>query len=236
MRAPALDASGRNLQISHSPGAIDIGRDFFRMKLTPDFSRFCILLLSLLFLLACAEKADGRIDTVVIDAGHGGHDRGGIPGNYVTEKNVALDVAMRLRNDLLEAGFRVVMTRSSDVFVPLAMRCAIANSQRRAVFVSIHFNAAANRDARGVETYYYGSAGRLAASIHYRLTRNLGAPDRRIRSRRYFVLRNTQIPAVLVECGFLTNPYDASLVLKPAYRARLAQEIANGIIANRRTY
>ncbi|HEY5753164.1 MAG TPA: N-acetylmuramoyl-L-alanine amidase [Chthoniobacterales bacterium] len=206
------------------------------MNLAPVFFRFRILLLFPLFLLACLEKADARIDTVVIDAGHGGHDRGGIPTNYVTEKNVALDVALRLRNDLREAGFRVVMTRTNDVFIPLSMRCAIANAQRRAVFVSIHFNSAANRDARGVETYYYGSGGGLAASIHRRLTRNLGAPDRRIRSRRYFVLRNTRIPAVLVECGFLTNRYDASLALKSGYRARLAQEIANAIIANRRSY
>lgn len=206
------------------------------MKPASAFFRFCILFFSALLFLGWVDRAEARIDTVVIDAGHGGHDRGGIRTNYVTEKTVALDVALRLRNELRRAGFHVVMTRTNDVFVPLSVRCAIANAQRRAIFVSIHFNSAANRDARGVETYYYGSAGRLAASIHHRLTRKLGAPDRQIRSRRYFVLRNTRVPAVLVECGFLTNRYDASLALKSRYRARLAQEIADGIIANRRSY
>ena len=98
--------------------------------------------------LACSSYAakrsrsggDGSPVTVVIDAGHGGYDRGGIPGQRVSEKDMTLDVARRLKSVLAASGYRVVMTRDSDVFVPLGTRCAIANSNRNAIFVSVHFN------------------------------------------------------------------------------------------------
>src|SRR6266704_7096772 len=87
--------------------------------------------------------------TVVIDAGHGGHDRGGIPGQRIAEKVMTLDVAQRLRNVLSASGYRVVMTRDSDVFVPLPTRVSIANSCRNAIFVCIHFNATQRQGAGG---------------------------------------------------------------------------------------
>ena len=101
---------------------------------------------------ATPESSDSVI--VVIDAGHGGHDRGGIPGQRVAEKDMTLDVARRLRNVLSASGYRVVMTRDSDVFVPLPTRVAIANSYRNAIFVCIHFNATQRRSACGIETYF----------------------------------------------------------------------------------
>src|SRR5215470_19435625 len=96
-----------------------------------------------------SSGGDGSGTTVVIDAGHGGYDRGGIPGQRVAEKDMTLDVAQRLRNVLSANGYRVVMTRSSDVFVPLGGRVAIANSYRNAVFVCIHFNATGRSGASG---------------------------------------------------------------------------------------
>src|ERR1700746_1387831 len=95
--------------------------------------------------------------TVVIDAGHGGHERGGILGARGTEKVMTLDVAQRLRNVLQASGYRVVMTRDSDVFVPLGTRVSIANSYRNGIFVCIHFNSATRRGANGIETYFYSS-------------------------------------------------------------------------------
>src|SRR4029434_11060901 len=89
-----------------------------------------------------ASKDSGSSTTVVIDAGHGGHDRGGIPGQRVAEKEVTLDVAQRLNKTLAATGYRVVMTRDSDVFVPLGARVAIATSYPNAIFVSIHFHSA----------------------------------------------------------------------------------------------
>jgi N-acetylmuramoyl-L-alanine amidase len=173
-------------------------------------------------------------DTVVIDAGHGGQDRGGIPGNYVTEKIVNLDVSMRLQQKLRKAGLRTVMTRSTDVFIPLAGRVAAANYYPRAIFVSVHFNSAPNANARGIETYFYSSRSYpLAAAIHRRVI-GIAAQNRGLRQRGYYVLRNSRAPAVLVECGFLTNREDGRLALNANYRDRLASEIASGILAAKR--
>src|SRR5205809_8075604 len=100
-------------------------------------------------------QTSGPSTTVVIDAGHGGFDRGGIPGQRIPEKEMTLDVAQRLKGLLAAAGYRVVMTRDSDVFVPLPGRVAIANSYGNAIFVCIHFNSAKRMGAGGIETYFF---------------------------------------------------------------------------------
>jgi N-acetylmuramoyl-L-alanine amidase len=167
---------------------------------------------------------------VVIDAGHGGFDRGGIPGQRIAEKTMTLDVALRLRRVLEASGYRVVMTRDSDVFIPLPTRVAIANSYRNAVFVCIHFNAAPRGGANGIETYFYSRESLpLASAIHYYVSRGAPSPNRGIRRRGYYVLRKTGIPAVLVECGFLTNPTESQYAQTISYRQQLAEEIARGI-------
>jgi len=168
--------------------------------------------------------------TVVIDAGHGGHDRGGIPGQSVAEKEMTLDVAQRLRNVLAASGYRVVMTRDSDVFVPLGTRVAIANSYGNAIFVCIHFNATKRAGASGIETYFYGRDSLpLASAIHYFVTGGAPSANRGVRRRGYYVLRRTSVPAVLVECGFLTNPTEAAYAQSASYRQKLAEEIAAGV-------
>jgi len=177
---------------------------------------------------ATPESSDSVI--VVIDAGHGGHDRGGIPGQRVAEKDMTLDVARRLRNVLSASGYRVVMTRDSDVFVPLPTRVAIANSYRNAIFVCIHFNATQRRSAGGIETYFYSRDSLpLASAIHRLVVGGAPSSNRGVRRRGYYVLRKTNIPAVLVECGFLTNPTEAAYAQSASYRERLAEEIAAGI-------
>ena len=181
--------------------------------------------------LASTVSAQTRYTTVVIDAGHGGFDRGGIPGQRILEKNMTLDVALKLKPILEKAGYRVVMTRSSDVFVPLGARVAIANSNPNAIFVCIHFNSASRRGASGIETYFYSTeSAPLAASIHAAVVGGAPSENRGVRRRGYFVLRRTTIPAVLVECGFLTNPTEAQYAQTTAYRQKLAQEIARGIL------
>lgn len=172
--------------------------------------------------------------TVVIDAGHGGRDNGGIFGQKIPEKPYTLDVARRLAPLLRAAGFRVVMTRTDDTFIPLPERVRIANAQHNAVFVSIHFNSAIFT-GHGFETYYYASnAQPLAARIQSRLMRILPATENRgVKFRGYCVLRKTCIPSVLAECGFLTNPDEARMILQSKFRQRLAQAIAQAIIAQR---
>ncbi len=196
--------------------------------------RFILILLACVFLQASSSGLAASFDTVVIDAGHGGHDRGGIPGNYVTEKIVNLDVAARVQQKLRSGGLKTVMTRSGDVFIPLSGRVAAANSRSRCIFVSIHFNSAPNRDARGIETYFYSARSYpLAAAIHRRVV-SVAAENRGMKQRGYYVLRNCRAPAVLVECGFLTNRDDGRLALSSSYRDRLAGQIASGILAARR--
>ncbi len=188
-------------------------------------------ILALLLLFPASLSAERSFSTVVIDAGHGGFDRGGIPGQRVAEKIMALDVAQRLGKRLQRAGYRVVMTRDSDVFVPLGERVRIANRYRDAIFVCIHFNSATRVGANGIETYYYSSdSAKLAANIHRHVISGTTTDNRGIRRRGYFVLRRTSIPAVLVECGFLTNPTEARLALDPTYRQRLADRIADGVM------
>ncbi len=167
---------------------------------------------------------------IVIDAGHGGFDRGGIPGQRIAEKAMTLDVALRLKHLLQASGYRVLMTRDSDVFVPLPARVAIANSYRDAIFVCIHFNAAPRGGANGIETYFYSRQSLpLASAIHYYVSRGAPSPNRGVRRRGYYVLRKCTVPAVLVECGFLTNPTDAQYAQSVSYRQQLAEEIGRGI-------
>jgi N-acetylmuramoyl-L-alanine amidase len=192
----------------------------------------------LMTFLACSSYAakrsrsggDGSPITVVIDAGHGGHDRGGIPGQRVSEKDMTLDVARRLKSVLAASGYRVVMTRDSDVFVPLGTRCVIANSYRNAIFVSVHFNSATRRGASGIETYFYSRDSlSLASAIHHYVAGGAPSDNRGVRRRGYYVLRRTNMPAVLVECGFLTNPTEAAYAQNASYRQRLAEAIAAGV-------
>jgi len=167
---------------------------------------------------------------VVIDAGHGGFDRGGIPGQRVAEKTMNLDVAQRLKAILAAYGYRVVMTRDSDVFVPLPTRVAIANSYPNGIFVCVHFNSATRSGANGIETYFYSRESlALASAIHVNVAGGAPSANRGVRRRGYYVLRKTRIPAVLVECGFLTNPSEAQYALSASYRQNLAEEIARGV-------
>ena len=200
-------------------------------SLLPRFGRYLAGLTILAAALAFAPNESlAQSRTIVVDAGHGGFDRGGVPYQRVGEKNLTLDVAQRLKRVLESTGYRVIMTRNSDVFVPLGTRVAIANSYRNATFVSIHFNSASRSGANGIETYYYrGDSASLAASIHRHVVAISPSENRGIRRRGYFVLRRGAIPGVLVECGFLTNPVEASYAQNANYRQRLAEQIAKGI-------
>jgi N-acetylmuramoyl-L-alanine amidase len=190
--------------------------------------------IALVLLFGCADAAQAqttRFTTIVIDPGHGGFDRGGIPGQRVPEKTMTLDVSQRLKPLLERAGYRVIMTRDSDVFIPLGTRVAIANAQHDAIFVCVHFNSATRAGANGIETYFYSAeSAPLAASIQSSVVRSAGTENRGVRRRGYFVLRRTSIPAVLVECGFLTNPTEAQETQSATYRQQLAQSIARGIL------
>ena len=192
---------------------------------------------------------------VVLDAGHGGADGGCHTSWGLDEKDIALDIAKRVGNRLLRAGFDVVYTRLDDTFIELDDRPRRATNAKADVFVSIHANFAGSASARGCETYTMTLTGAdstgggrqdtswvagnrhdarntlLGYCIHSRLPGPLGEPDRGLRHARYVVLRKATCPAVLVEIGFLSHEHDARNAAGKWHRERLAAAIADGIVA-----
>lgn len=190
-----------------------------------------------LLLPACAtgvrvKNTDRTFTAVVVDPGHGGWDSGAAR-NGILEKDAALDVGRRLQGKLAAAGFKTVLSRDRDIFISLDRRVAIANRQHNAVFVSIHFNYAKGRRFHGVETYYHHRyAIPLARAIQGEMAR-LAPPDRGVKQARFRVLRRNGYPAVLVECGFVTNRREARRIADPAFRDQVADAIARAIIGHR---
>src|SRR5438034_689938 len=172
--------------------------------------------------------------TVVVDAGHGGKDNGAYRRYGPPEKMVALDVAQRLERNLRESELETVMTRSSDVFIPLDQRVAIENSQKNAIFVSIHFNDSRRRGVHGFETYYHsGTSSELANRIQSKLMTIPHSVNRGVHTANFRVLRLAYYPAVLVECGFLSNRSEGNQARDWEYRELLADRIAEAIVEQR---
>lgn len=192
------------------------------------------LLLCALSLLACQERAQAlSFTTVVIDAGHGGEDPGAV-WSGIYEKRLCLDVAQRVESALRARGVNVAMTRHSDRTVSLDSRAAIANRFKRAVFVSIHFNANRNRSISGIETHYRSAEGRLlAVAIQKALARLVRGVNRGVDWEDFKVLRETKMPAVLVECGFLSNRAEAARCASAAHRQKIADAIVAGVLSCR---
>lgn len=216
-----------------------------------------------------------KIRRIVIDPGHGGHDTGAIGPTGLEEKNVVLDVGLRLRK-LIEhrMGCQVIMTRSTDTFIPLEERTAIANEYGADLFISIHANASHDESARGVEVYYLnftsdpealqiaarenatsqesvyqlqslikkialsekiGESRDFAQIVDTRLAARLDAAgdpqrDRGVRKAPFVVLIGANMPSILAEISFVTNPHDERLLRKPAFREQIAQGLFNGIV------
>lgn len=195
----------------------------------------CLALVAVL-LTSCATGGAslGHFHTVVVDAGHGGHDRGARSVSGMHEKMLALDTAKRLARILRSKGFRVIETRTTDNFITLGNRVAISNRAGGAIFVSVHYNWAPRSSARGLEVYYYNVRSRgLAGSILQQITKAYPTENRGVKRNNYYVLRNNRRPAVLCELGFLSNSQDNRYVQNAMYRQRLAERIAAGIMSAR---
>lgn len=215
-----------------------------------------------------------KIGRIVIDAGHGGHDSGTLGAGGIEEKDVVLDVALRLGKLLHDRlGAEVVYTRADDTFIPLETRTAIANKAQADLFISVHANSSADESARGVEVYYLNftsdsEAMRVAsrenavstesvhelsdlvkkialrdkidesqelasdvdASLYAGLRRgNAGLKDRGVKKAPFVVLIGANMPSILAEISFVTNPQDAEKLESPAYRQRVAESLYQGI-------
>src|SRR5205814_9559648 len=187
----------------------------------------------------------GNVQTVVLDPGHGGYDKGQV-SHYGNEKDFALDVARKLRPLLQAKGLRVIMTREGDYFVPLEVRAKIANAARNSIFVSIHFNATSdNPNATGFEIFSFTPRGApstsdtvltsssfnmqpgsavdaqsmaLSACIYHSVLGHIPEYDRGIKRARFAVLRLTKVAAVLIEGGFLTEGGESKLISNKDWR------------------
>ena len=173
--------------------------------------------------------------SVVIDPGHGGPDPGAIGIGGMRETDIVLEVSKIVKKLLSDKGVNVMLTRKKEIDLDLPPRVSFANNTDADIFVSIHANASRGkrRDINGLETFYFrGWRGRLLAKrIQKQILRvSPGSPDRGVKQGRFYVIKNTKMPAVLVEIGFLTGRLDARRLEKTAHRKRLAYAIAKGIL------
>lgn len=200
-----------------------------------------------------APSPSFSLPTVVIDPGHGGHDEGAA-SHGLREKDLTLDVAVRVRQMLQSADFPVVLTRHDDTYVSLPERAEIANHLENSIFVSLHFNQSREASAMGAETFYadekaapenswmwvglfakpeappLDNGETLASFIQASLVMKVDVVNRGIKSRDLYVVRNVRSAAVLVEGGFISNPLEARLLMNADYRQRIAGAIAEGIV------
>jgi N-acetylmuramoyl-L-alanine amidase len=200
-------------------------------------------------------RTEARPLAVVLDPGHGGDDSGAMNGE-ILEKDLTLDVARRAGRLLRAAGFKIVMTRDDDRYVPLAERASLGNATPDSLFISIHFNEGSKPVASGIETYYSpvqssrswllswlrflpasGSRAltekseRLASDLQKAVIRQTGAVDRGIKTEAFYVIENVRHPAVLMEGGFITSKADLAKLKTPEYRQQLAGAICDGVRA-----
>jgi len=172
----------------------------------------------------------GRV-VVLIDPGHGGPDPGAVGIGGLREKDIVLPISQQVATILERQGVQALMTRADDSDVSLEARVQMAQRARANLFVSIHANSlsASRPDVSGVETYYFSSQ-RFAQTIHNSIVQSLDVRDRGVRRARFYVLRNTSMPSVLLEVGFVTGAEDARKLSSPAFQRQMAEAIARGIL------
>lgn len=170
--------------------------------------------------------------TIVVDAGHGGRHAGAKGLNYL-EKDLCLKMALELEQALESRGARVIMTRTSDLFVSLDERCQIANQSGADIFISIHCNSMPRRNLQsGSETYWHSSqqSRRLARALHPRMVQTVRGRDGGIRNRSFQVIRETSMPSVLLEVAYINNTKDEILLADGSFHQRLAENLAQGVL------
>lgn len=173
-----------------------------------------------------------RTVDIVIDPGHGDHDPGAVADD-IYEKDITLDIALKTEKLLKDAGYKVRLTRDDDSFLELGERAEFANKRNAKVFISIHCNSLEDGNGQGIETYYGESKTKadvtLAEKIQKCLITQTGARDREVKEATYTVLVRTEMPASLVEVGFMTNDAERAQLMDEHYQELVAQGIAEGI-------
>jgi N-acetylmuramoyl-L-alanine amidase len=185
--------------------------------------------------LAPSKVIPQKKQIIFIDPGHGANDEGAKMYGCI-EKNLCLLTGLHLRNLLEAKGYQIVMTRTHDEFVSLNKRVEMANDSNCSLFVSIHYNAARSKEASGVEIFYpkaqdsrQGSSKQLARAILDKMCLKTGAKSRGIKAGNYHVIRETAMPAILIEGGFMTHPVEGMHLASLHYIHLLSEGIAEGI-------
>jgi N-acetylmuramoyl-L-alanine amidase len=186
------------------------------------------------------QPLDRKNCTIVLDAGHGGDDFGAhsdtLPRYH--EKNLNLALTQMVKSFLEQKGYNTLMTRMTDDFIPLDRRSSFSNQQNGTIFVSLHFNSAPSKQADGIEIYYYRSpqnkgrtesSTRLAEIVLKKVIQATQAKSRGVKHGDFAVIRQTTMPAILIEGGFLTNDAEMEKIKDPAYLKKLAWGITEGI-------
>lgn len=177
---------------------------------------------------------------IILDPGHGGHDAGtqSISKPRYREKSLNLITAQFVKKFLTQMGYEVLMTRESDTFISLEQRSQFANQTQAALFVSIHYNSAPSSEASGIEVFFYLSkenkqrtaeSKQLAQSVLKSVIGHTKSKSRGVKNGNFSVIRETKMPAILIEGGFMTNEADLQLLKDPTYLKRLAWGMARGI-------
>lgn len=172
---------------------------------------------------------------IVVDPGHGGRNPGAQGVNGVRETDITLDIAARLAERLRAEGAEVTLTRTTDVSMGLGARAEVANRRRADLFISLHANWSPDERLHGTSVYICHTCGNQAASrrlsdaIQGALTTSLGLRDIGVLHENFKVLRRADMPAVLVETAFLSNPQEAAMLADPAFREKTAQAVAAGV-------
>jgi len=190
------------------------------------------ILRSLILALALiAPASSASFKTVVLDAGHGGRDRGGSYGK-VYEKWLALDTALRVEKKLRNKGFRTVMTRRSDKFISLSGRAKLGNRYANSIFISIHYNFTWKKNVSGLETFYCSRASKpLAEAVQRGMLKRVKSVDRGVKYARYYVIRHAKNPSILVEGGFVSNSRERGRTKEGWYREAIANGIVDGVVS-----
>jgi N-acetylmuramoyl-L-alanine amidase len=177
------------------------------------------------------DASVARAHVVALDAGHGGKDPGAIGPTGLRESDVVLDIARRIRDLLVADGIRVLMVRDADVFIDLPDRTRLAREGGATVFVSIHANASPRAAVSGSETYYLTPQSlALAQMIQEELASALGLPSRGVKTASFLVLRDSGVPAALVETAFISHADDEARLRDDSFRQRIAAAVHRGIV------
>ena len=167
---------------------------------------------------------------VVLDPGHGGSDYGAIREG-INEKDITLDITQRVASILKSKGYKVALTRSDDIYLGLQERCDYTDTENPEIFVSIHVNSAVATEPYGIETHYYHEHSKsLAEIIQKHLTKEIETKDRGVFKSKFYVINHTDVPAVLVETGFLSNVDERTELLTDKRKQKTAKAIADAII------